>query len=358
MTPNEARLYIGHLFAGRYRIDSFEGSGAFSGVFFGTDLTNGAEVAVKILSLGSSQQADAVIEFQEEIRLLRVLGACSNVVDLLDDGQHILPIQVHGGSVTVPMPITFMVLERATASLDQILVNRHQVDWKDRLVLYRDVVSGGHQMHCARIAHRDHKSDNILVFDGRPRPRAKVSDLGRSKDTRIASQPPIAKYAFGRGDPSFAPPEHLWLQGGIDPLAHLRADLYLLGSVLFEFATGIGITAVALGNPRRVIADALKITDPTKRELAYQAGLPSMRDQYELAYDLFRTQVPGAIQVEATVLLRQLTDPDPKSREPQRPFQNLPTYWDLQWLLRKVDILIKRLDTNPRTRRRLARRTP
>jgi len=68
-----------------------------------------------------------------------------------------------------------------------------------------------------------------------------------------------------------------------------------------------------------------------------------MREQFELGYRLFENEVPRAIAKEATKLLRQLTDPDPAARELRRPFRNLPTRWDLNWLLLKIDILIKAL---------------
>jgi serine/threonine protein kinase len=241
------------------------------------------------------------------------------------------------------MDVSFMVLELASASLADVLAQRQQIPWLDRLRLFRDVVKGAHQMHVQRILHRDIKSDNVLLFETRP-PLAKLSDLGRSKDTRQSPRVVPNQYEAGRGDPSFLPPEMLWLQGASDAHSYLRADLYLLGSVLFELASGVGLTAFALGNPRVIIAQALRL-DPAARDQEFQNRIPDLRSQMELAYDAFRQELPNSIKHEATMLLRQLTNPDPVLRQPVRPFQNLPPVWDLQWLLRRIDILVLRLET-------------
>jgi hypothetical protein len=147
----------------------------------------------------------------------------------------------------------------------------------------------------------------------------------------------------------------LWFQGTSDPDSYLRGDLYLLGSVLFELASGVGLTAFALGNPRLTMMQALRL-DPAARAQEFRNRIPHLRSQMELAYDAFRQELPNAIKHEATILLRQLTNPDPLMRHPVRPFQNLPLVWDLQWLLRRIDILILRLDTALRDAARTTRR--
>jgi hypothetical protein len=116
---------------------------------------------------------------------------------------------------------------------------------------------------------------------------------------------------------------------------------------------------MALGDPR-LIQTRAAVLPPALREQGFQNEIPSMRERYELAYETFGTEVPSAIKVEATALLRQLTDPDPSRRELARPFERLPLRWDMQWLLRKTDILIKRLATSssPPRRRRTVRGKP
>jgi serine/threonine protein kinase len=355
MDPSEAQLYIGEMAGGRYEIIEFIGAGKFSGVFVGRERETGRDVAVKVLSLGRSGSPVAVFDFQEDVRLLRLLASRSNVVDILDDGVLTLEITVAAAPAPTPLQVNlpYMVLELAASGLDRLLLRRHEVSWIDKLSLLREAVKGVHQMHCERIVHRDLKADNVLLFDNSP-VRAKVTDLGRSRNTREAPRFAGA-YEVPRGMLAFAPPELLWRQGTDDPLCGLRADLYLLGSLLFEVVTGQGITAMVFPNPRAILdyADGLSVAD---RDREYLERLPDLREQYEHAYGVFEAELPRSIAHEATKLLRQLTDPVPEARELKRPFRGLPTRWDLNWLLQKIDILIKVLVVSERRPRRYRRR--
>lgn len=110
MDHNESQLYIGAVVGGRYEVLQFVGSGNFSGVFLGRDQQTGSDVAIKVLSLGHSGSPHAVFEFQEDGRLLKLLQARSNVVDILDDGTLSLSIPA-GTPVPVAINLPYMVLE-------------------------------------------------------------------------------------------------------------------------------------------------------------------------------------------------------------------------------------------------------
>jgi serine/threonine protein kinase len=318
MDRAEAQLYVGQVVASRYLITAFRGSGAFSGVFIAQDRSAGAEVAVKFLSLRASLDPTATLEFKDEVRLLQMLGTCSNVVKLLDEGQHTFQVNVAGSSGgSLPIAVPYMVLEPAAACLADLLVRRHELEWRDKLDLYRDIAKGAHQMHIDRIVHRDIKAENVLIFEDLP--HARLSDLGRSKNTREAERLRPEEYFGGRGDPRFSPPEHLWFQGLADPDAHFLEDLFLLGSVLFEIATGVGITALALGSPYAILAHAAAL-DSAQRRRQFLQSIPDMQDRFEVAYETFAGELPRAIRSGAGDLLRQLTNPDPARRRLQRPF--------------------------------------
>ncbi len=349
MDAAEAQLYIGTVLDGRYEVVQFLGEGHFSGVFEGLDRDSGKEVAIKVLSMRSSLDRTAVNEFAEEVRLLQALESCSNIVNIHADGTDTIEVSHTATGVSIQVPIVYVVLELADASLAELLLFRHQISWSERLTLLREVVKGVHQMHNRRMVHRDVKADNTLVFARGV--KAKIADLGRSKDTTAAAAVPAFMYEPGRGDLRFAPPEFLWHQGSSDPFDALRADIYLLGSLLYEMATATGITSVALGDPLAVFANA-KAMLPTQRTHEYLSRVADMREQYEVAYKTFKSELPRSIAHDATELLRQLTDPDPMCRELRQPFRNLPVRWDLHWLLVKIDILSKRLAVAEKPRRR------
>ena len=350
MDAAEASLYVDQVLTGdtgqKYCVDSKFGDGGFAGVFQATQQGSGRIVAIKILGLAAHANAAAAREFQDEIAMLRTLNACSNIVELLDSGHHVLNLRAQATGPSVQVPALFMVLELAVGSLEDLLASRHQVDWLDRLMLFREMVKGVHQMHLRRMVHRDVKSENGLVFESAP--KARVCDLGRSKDTRRQPRVPPVAYEIGRGDIRFASPELLWGLGDNSELGHLRTDLYLLGSLLYEIATATGVTSAALTDPWGVLQQAAALDSVNAREQDYRRSIPNLRKQYELVYETFAQELPRAIAQEGTVLLRQLTDPDPEQREPIRPFRGLPMRWDLQWILIRIDIMTKRLATDGR----------
>jgi eukaryotic-like serine/threonine-protein kinase len=249
------------------------------------------------------------------------------------------------------VPVRFHVLELATGCLDELIAHVDKLPWEERLRLFRDVVFGVHQMHCHAVMHRDLKSSNCLLFDERFRTvLVKVNDLGRSRDLTQAAMASAFHYRMGRGDPSFAPPEMLWLLGTDEALCHRLADLYGLGSILFELITGQGITAVTLFPRYSVVQGDHSLADDARRR-QYDARIDEIRSWYETAYLLASTGIPPEIRPLTLKLLRQLCDPSPRLRLPRlAPGRRVQGVTDLNWLLTRVDILTKTLSQAARQR--------
>jgi serine/threonine protein kinase len=343
MAPHDSDLYVGRDLDQRWRIGSLLGEGNFSFVMQGTDLTNNAPVAVKILRV--ERAAEAEEEFLGEIEFLRALDGCDRVVDHKGDGRDIILADVKlpgGGTMAVPLGVRYVVLEKADDCLANLLVGIDQVSWPERIGLFRDVVKGVHQMHRKRIVSRDLKSDNVLLFVNGVVTTAKVADLGRGRRTSDVPRRHPDEYAIGRGDFRFAPPEVFWLQA-VDDLDHWAAvDLFHLGSVLYELVMGHGITAVVLPHGRAIL-NATAGLPPAQRKAEYEANIAPLRAQMALAWEPFETAVPKIIRAQTGALLRQLTDPDPHRRAPRslgRPIAHGP---GLEWLLRRTDIIQKTL---------------
>jgi eukaryotic-like serine/threonine-protein kinase len=324
-----------------YRVLDYRGSGAFAHVFNAENLRTGAEVALKILdpAAGTTQHR----EFDNEGDLLEALLSASAVVDIEDTLLAQVTIRsITPGGVTnnILIPVRFHVLERADQCLDELLIHRQSLDWGAKLTLYRQAALGIHQMHLAQVAHRDSKAENCLVFlRSRNTVDVKVSDLGRSRDLRQAAAANPSEYQWGRGDPSFAPPEMLWLLGVDTRECHLRADLYGIGSVLYEVATGQGLTAATLGSAIPYMNRASTWT-PAQRRANYLTELPNLRIALDAALDLLDSEVPTHLRRYFLQLLRQLCDPDPVRRDRIiRTGRRSTPEPDLQWLLREIDLM-------------------
>jgi hypothetical protein len=199
--------------------------------------------------------------------------------------------------------------------------------------------------------HRDLKGDNVLLLRDFREAIAKVTDLGRGRDTRVEAHFPAGKYEMGRGDLRFAPPEFLWGLGSDDPEMMRLADIYLLGSVLFEIGTGQGLMGTVVGDPLRIV-EAKQALKPSDRQSDFESARTQLQRDHELAYELFRRELPRAIQADGVALLRLLTTVDPSKREPQF-ISRSSSKWDLQWVLKRVDRIVMQLRIDERRRSRL-----
>jgi serine/threonine protein kinase len=349
--PNEAQIYLGKVFAGRFEVREFLAEGGFCLVFKGLDSTTGKDVAIKILKIGA--RSPDIMEFENEVALLQLLHRATNVVTLVESGEDAVLISTVPAGAFVPILAHYLVLELADASLDELVLYRDKLSFVRRLELFRDVVLGAHQMHTADVVHRDVKAENCLVFQQPKKSVVKLTDLGRSKRLSEPTRFLAEDYINGRGDIRFAPPEALWGQIGPDETSMRRADLYLLGSVVYELALGQAITAVAIGTVvARNIAGWARGTTPLARATDYNDKLREIAARYEYAFQLFEEQVPAAARDGATDLLRRLCNPDPALREHLG--RAGASDKNLTWVLNRTDILIKSLRYAEREAKALA----
>ncbi|MDA0178791.1 protein kinase family protein [Solirubrobacter phytolaccae] len=345
MEPAEIALFLGETLTGGYKPAAFLSAGAFCGAFEAVDPASGAAVAIKLRKV-SRPSPDADREFRDEVAMLRRLNGCDCVVDVLDSGQHTINLQHPATGGQFPVTAEFAVLELAAGSLTQLLLAAPDLGWPERLKLFRDVVKGIHQMHLREIVHRDLKAENVLLFE-QPS-RAKVADLGRAHDT---SEPPrfaVEAYLMGRGDPRFAPLEFLWGQGTQGRDSQALADLYLLGSLFFEVATGVGITALITNDPLAIMGANVHLTEAERAE-AWRHAIPWLRDGSQNAHETFALQVPAPIRLRATELLSLLTEPAPNARVPSpRGGKRQHGPWNLEWMLAWVDSMRRVIDPTQR----------
>jgi len=208
---------------GQYEILGLVGKGGMGTVYEARDSKLGRRIALKVLPMEVAGDSDRLLRFEREARAVAALNH-PNIVTLHTvehaDDLHFLTMElVGGGALTDVIPPGGFTLERF-------------------LDLAIPLADGMIYAHDRDIVHRDLKPGNVVLDDqGRP----KILDFslakflgGPDRDAAIAgAEDAVTAEGFVFGTVSYMSPEQL--QG--KEVDH-RADIYSLGAVLFEMATG------------------------------------------------------------------------------------------------------------------------
>jgi serine/threonine-protein kinase len=184
-------------------------------VHAGRDIRLERDVAIKLLRPEVvARQPEVRTRFEAEARTAARLGH-PNVVAVYDTGEH--------------EGLPFIVMERLPGETlaDRIRGGPVDLEWLRRVA--GDVLGALGAAHAAGMVHRDVKPGNILLADDG---RAKVADFGIAKSVD-GTGPDLTATNLLIGTPAYLAPE----QVAGEP-ATARSDLYALGVVLYEAASG------------------------------------------------------------------------------------------------------------------------
>lgn len=269
-----------------YRILEKIGEGGMGVVYRAEDTRLGRQVAVKFLSPQLSEYPDAVERFQREARAASALSN-PHICTVYDVGQH--------------GDLPFLVMELLDGETLRRHINRKPLPIDSVLDFGMQVADALEAAHKRDIVHRDIKSANIFVTS---HGEAKVLDFGLAKlvsranltidshsDTKLATDSPQAT-AIGQplGTLAYMSPE----QARGEELDG-RSDLFSLGAVLYEMATGrdafTGKTSAmifdAILNHAPAAASSVNPAVPAELDHIIQKSLEKDRAQrYQNAGDL------------------------------------------------------------------------
>jgi len=208
-----ARVPIGQLLDGRYRVESHLAHGGMATVYLGTDTRLDRTVALKIMHAELANDEDFVRRFVAEARSIARLSH-PNVVTVYDQG-------ADGRTLYLAMEYV------PGQTLRDLLSQRGQLRPREALDIMECVLGGLAAAHEAGIAHRDVKPENVLL--GGPR-TVKVADFGLA---RLLSGTSYTKSGMLIGTAAYLAPEQV-SRGAAD----VRTDVYAAGVMLFELLTG------------------------------------------------------------------------------------------------------------------------
>jgi eukaryotic-like serine/threonine-protein kinase len=206
---------------GDYQLQSLLGAGGMAEVYRALELPLGREVAVKVLPAALAADPNYVTRFRTEARRVAQLRH-PNIVEVyaFNGGEH-------GDLLYLVMPVL-------RESLRDRLDHEGSLAIRESVRIVTEIASGLDVAHGIGLVHRDVKPENILLDkDG----RALLTDFGIAREVPFhrhgnAAQT-LAATGLPVGTPEYMAPEQL--RGG--PVDQ-RADVYALGSVLYELLTG------------------------------------------------------------------------------------------------------------------------
>ena len=287
--------------AGTYKIERELGRGAMALVYLATDFRHGRKVAVKVLPPEMATAATAE-RFLREIRITAALQH-PNILPLMDSGAsdglcwYVMPV-VEGESLRKRLAEGPMSL-REVAKIGI------------------EVANALAHAHAREVIHRDIKPENIMLSGG----QAIVMDFGLARAIGAGSAR-ITAMGLPLGTPAYMSPEQIQ---GDD--ADSRSDIYGLGCVIYEMATGSPPFIGNLGQVMRMHVNDQVILPSQKRpglpspldKLVVKALAKKPADRYQRAEDLVR----DLEVLQAVATLEATAEAEAKTSEPKSAWRKL-----------------------------------
>lgn len=262
---------IGQVFLARYLIEQRIGSGGMSDVYRGLDLNTERRVAVKILKEEFATDEEFLRRFHREAQAAAALSH-ENIVAVYDLGHE--------------DGIDFIVMEYVNGETLKEKINRMGALPIETVLRYGvDLCSAVEHAHEAHIIHRDIKPQNIIINE---HGEVKLTDFGIARAT--TSMTVTLTDGSVMGSVHYFSPEQARGDVAAEP-----SDLYSLGIVLFEMATGrvpfLGDSPVTLAlqhlqEPPADPASINPLVPPALSKIILKALKKDIKDRYQSAAEM------------------------------------------------------------------------
>ncbi|MEJ2203974.1 MAG: serine/threonine-protein kinase [Gemmatimonadota bacterium] len=279
---SEIPARLNEALTGRYSIERELGSGGMAMVFLADDLRHRRKVALKVLK---PELAAAVgsERFLQEVTTTASLQH-PHVLPLFDSGEA-------GGFLFYVMPYV------QGESLREKLDREGQLGVEEAVGLVCDVAEALDYAHRHGVIHRDVKPENILLQDGRPL----VAAFGVALAVRAAAGERLTETGLAVGTPRYMSPEQITGDQEVTG----RADIYALGTVLYELLAGepphSGGSAQSI--VAKILAEEPRPLEEVRRSVTQHVAAATAKALEKVPADRFQTAADFAAALRGKLLL-------------------------------------------------------
>ncbi len=244
----------------RYQILSLLGEGGMGAVYKGHDVTLQRDVAIKVMHAHFAQNKDFQGRFLQEARTAARMDH-PGIVQVYDFGQDRSALYI---------VMKFIPGDNLEKMLRDLRVQDKWITVNESVLLIQQVAKALDYAHRQGVLHRDIKPGNVMIepepTEGLPY-RAILTDLGLAK---LAQGGIVTQDGTSMGTPAYMSPEQ-----ALGNPTDSRSDVYSLGVLLFELATG------RLPFPARSLADAIQyhVQTPPPAPRSIRPDLPEVLEQ-------------------------------------------------------------------------------
>ncbi|MBR6676378.1 MAG: protein kinase, partial [Clostridia bacterium] len=205
--------YVGATIDGRYKVERIIGVGGMAVVFKAFDQLQNRHVAIKMLKEEIAGEEDSVKRFVNESKAVSMMSH-KNVVSIYD--------------VNVREDIKYIVMEYIEGiTLRNYMTKRGRLTLREIISYTEQILLALNHAHSKGLVHRDIKPQNIMLLKNGI---IKVTDFGIAK---LPNAETVTMTDKAIGTVYYISPE----QASGQPIDR-RSDLYSLGIMLYEMATG------------------------------------------------------------------------------------------------------------------------
>jgi serine/threonine protein kinase len=291
----ERRTDIASRFTNLERIGSAGGDGHFSLLVKADDSVSQKQVALKFYNPFKRLDPDASYRFgcfSREAQILEKLNGERDFIGWISPVSEFTE-RFTAGTVSLNFPFAYYALELAETDVGTLVAEGH-LGPEQMLEVFHMMCRAVRRLHELGLTHRDLKPPNFLLTSSG---QIKLSDFGTARYLDGTAAPLSPSYILPPGDLRYAAPETLACLLDDDPSVAAYADVFALGAILFEMATGTILGLHLLDQQfRQDLTKAMSVVARGSRKKVFQAFVGEMADKHPLPHlAAFRPDIPRCI---------------------------------------------------------------